>query len=140
MKNIHPELNGKDLNDLFSSVAPVEFVKFDPRKDSIAYVCFQHNYSQNNTEAVSRFDGRKAMGKILIVENATALADRIEIAPRRERHREDRREREVHPRVRAKQQKPKKARPAKKSVEDLDAELTAYMNGDIKIDEPLTTA
>lgn len=140
LKNIHPELNGEDLSNLFLTVAPVDFVKFDPRDEAVAYVCFQLSFSENNAKAILRFDGKKAMGNTLIVENATSLADRI--APRitpaqpvsfhsrvdtgaREGAREG-------PRVRREAQRKasvKKPRPAKKTAEELDAELSAYMDG-----------
>lgn len=144
MKNIHQELNGEDLSNLFETVAPVEFIKFDPKKDSIAYVCFQYNFASNNSEAISKFDGRKAMGKILIVENATSLAERIAIVPPDRSHpyarasrgssgpnpRNSRNDR--NPRVRPPRRAPK---PQKKSAEELDNELNAYMSG--KSDEQL---
>ena len=40
IKNIHPELNGEDLSNLFSSISPVDFVKFDDDNDTI-YICFK---------------------------------------------------------------------------------------------------
>lgn len=143
LKNIHPDLNGMDLSDLFLGIAPVDFVKFDPRDETVAYVCFQLNFNENNTRAIQKFDGKKAMGNTLIVENATLLADRIAPVPSRAprggrdsfrprdsgRARETARPRENH-RVKAKQhQKERKPRPVQKTAEDLDNELNAYMNG-----------
>lgn len=137
LKNIHHDLDGGDLNDLFVTIAPVDFIKFDPRESNVAYVCFQKDFAVNNARAISQFDGKKAMGNVLIVENATSLADRIapqRVAPER------RSERNEHPRERSvasdasrqrakKAAKPKKPRPAKKTAEELDSELTAYMDG-----------
>lgn len=124
-----------DLSNLLSTVAPVDFVKFDPRNETIAYVCFQQQYTENNNLAIQRFDGKKAMGNTLTVENATSLADRIAPAQNRSRREFDRpeapRSRE-QPRVRAKAkakvERAKKIRPVKKTAEDLDNELSAYMN------------
>lgn len=138
MKNVHPDLNGEDLSNLFFSIAPVDFIKFDPRDEAVAFVCFQLNYADNNARAVQKFDGRKAMGQTLIVENAVSLADRIapQANPRRHPGRDHREEaprpREAH-RQRAREKKPRqprKPRPAAKSAEDLDAELSAYMGTD----------
>lgn len=129
MKNIHGDLNGEDLSNLFQSVAPVEFVKFDPRKASVAYICFQYNFAENNSAAIAKYDGKKAMGKILIVENATLLADRISVLPSSTRGvhktpRQDNRGREKNTRARIR----KAVKQQKSSVEDLDLELDSYMN------------
>lgn len=143
LRNVHPELNGMDLSDLLSNVAPVDFVKFDPRDESISYICFQNNQHENNARAISRFDGKKAMGNTLVVETATSLADRIAPSAERDsfrpsnprsrenaRARESARPGEAHrARAKAKQTKERKPRPVKKTAEDLDAELSAYMNG-----------
>lgn len=149
LRNIHPDLNGMDLSNLLNTVAPVDFVKFDPRNETIAYVCFQNNYTENNNRAILKFDGKKAMGNTLVVENATSLADRIapaQLRQNREFSRDDRNGRErrdrrddasaSHPReqhrvrakAKAKVERAKKIRPVKKTAEDLDSELSAYMN------------
>ncbi|CAD1810830.1 C-terminal duplication domain of Friend of PRMT1 family protein [Candida parapsilosis] len=82
LKNIHPDLNGDDLNKLFSTINDVDFIKFDEKNDTIAYICFQNDCERSNLEAIEKYDGKKAMQKILIVENTISLADRISIAPR----------------------------------------------------------
>lgn len=131
VKNIHQDLDGQDLSRLFEAVAPVDFVKFDPRNESIAYICFQSNNARNNGIAVSKYDGRKAMGEVLVVENAVSLADRITAAARPLEQIAGRGNTDGAPRG-AKAQKPakaKKAKPVKKSVDDLDNELDAYMSG-----------
>lgn len=146
LKNIHPELNGMDMSSLFSTVAPVDFVKFDPRNETIAYVCFQLNFAENNHKAIQKFDGKKAMGNTLVAESATSLADRIAPAsfgPRRERV-PSRQEAAPRPReqhrvtVKAKvtAERAKKVRPVKKTAEDLDNELAAYMNAASAAAEP----
>ncbi|KAI5963658.1 uncharacterized protein KGF55_002538 [Candida pseudojiufengensis] len=81
LKNIHQELNGEDLNNLFSSINSVDFIKFDDLNDSIAYICFQNDNDRSNKEAIEKYDGKKAMGKILIVENTVSLVDRIKSNP-----------------------------------------------------------
>lgn len=146
VKNIHSDLDGNDLLELFLGVAAVDFIKFDPKKDSVAYVCFQERNSENNRIAISKFDGRKAMGKILIVENASSLADRI-AAPRSDRERADRNERNERNerndgrrgRVNQAQARTRKPKPQKKTVDDLDQELSAYMAGN-EGDKPLEHA
>lgn len=132
LKNVHPDLDGEDLNNLFLSIAPVDFVKFDPRDEAVAYVCFQLNFRENNAKAVLKFDGKKAMGNTLVVENATSLVDRIAPSSRPLRLPQARPERETSggkelPRARARKPKPRKARPAPRTAEDLDKELSAYM-------------
>lgn len=128
LRHIHPELNGMDLNDLFVTIAPVDFVKFDPRDEAVAYVCFQEHYSENNARAIAKFDGKKAMGNTLIVENATSLADRIAPTPRARRDvREEAPRAREAPRAKARAPKARKPRPAPKTAEDLDKELSAYM-------------
>lgn len=114
---------------MFEAVALVDFVKFDPRNESIAYVCFQTDNSRNNGIAVSKFDGRKAMGETLVVENAVSLADRITAAARPI----SKGPRGVERAGKAvKSSKPKaapKPKPKKKTADDLDLELEAYMSG-----------
>ncbi|KAG5421245.1 hypothetical protein I9W82_000335 [Candida metapsilosis] len=143
LKNIHPELNGDDLNKLFSTINDVDFIKFDERNDTIAYICFQRDCERSNLEAIEKYDGKKAMGKILIVENTISLADRITLAPRpvtRERreggHGRERfiggggRERGrggLRGRISTRGGKPGRGSAPKKSAEDLDKELSEYM-------------
>ncbi|KAK6463811.1 hypothetical protein DFJ63DRAFT_318833 [Scheffersomyces coipomensis] len=133
VKNIHPDLNGEDLSNLFGNVSPVDFVKFDNRNDDIAYVCFHNDNARSNSEAIDKFNGKKAMGQTLIVENAQSLAERIKILPVNERIRPASapKERDTYrgtsrPISRERKVKPK---PSKKSLTDLDDELNAYMNG-----------
>lgn len=146
LKNVHRDLDGEDLNNLFLNIAPVDFVKFDPRDEAVAYVCFQLSNAENNARAILKFDGKKAMGNTLIVENATSLADRIAptLRPPRDsyparapRERETSGGREV-PRVKARKPKARKPKPVKKTAEDLDKELSAYMGESAP--EPASTA
>ncbi|SGZ57265.1 CIC11C00000004460 [Sungouiella intermedia] len=126
LKNVHGDLDGEDLNNLFLNIAPVDFVKFDPREETTAYVCFQLNNSENNARAIQKFDGKKAMGNTLIVENATSLADRIAPSrPQRDTVRGGRDSRPPRddsakeaPRVRARKPKARKPKPVKKTAED----------------------
>ncbi|EGV60339.1 hypothetical protein PSN45_001908 [Yamadazyma tenuis] len=152
IRNIHPELTEDDLSGLLSQISPVEFVKFDADKKSVAYCGFQENWSENNAESIKKFDGRKAMGKILIVEDplkpktVKSLQDRLGPLPgARERgFRGPKRRDNRGPRgprdsrdfrdpgdIRQKQRgrrEPPKPKKVPKSVEDLDRELSEYMN------------
>lgn len=137
LRNIHPELNGMDLSNLLSTIAPVDFVKFDPRNETMAYVCFQQNCIENNKKAIQKFDGKKAMGNTLVVESAASLADRISIASgpsSRSKLPESGPRAREQPRARARAKvtkaKAEKTRniKVKKTAEDLDSELAAYMN------------
>lgn len=135
-----------DLSNLLSTVAPVDFIKFDPRNETMAYVCFQLNCAENNKRAIQKFDGKKAMGNTLVVESAASLADRIAIAlgpgarsasrpESKPRAREQPRERV---RAKAKAAKAEKTRQVKvkKTAEDLDSELAAYMNAAASSEAP----
>ncbi|KAI5951052.1 hypothetical protein KGF54_004126 [Candida jiufengensis] len=142
LKNIHPELNGEDLNNLFSTISAVDFIKFDDLNDTIAYICFQQDNDRSNQEAIIKYDGKKAMGKILIVENTTSvsLADRIKSNPI---HKKENFITSVRPISRGGYRgnsrgirggsnggvfKNRITPNPKKSADDLDKELDSYMN------------
>lgn len=130
VKNIHPELNGEDLSKLFGNISPVDFVKFDAVNDSVAYVCFHSDCVMSNAEAIQRYDGKKAMGKILVVENAVSLADRITSLPVRETRGSDRGGSRG-----GKHRKPRRfGKRFGASAEELDKELSDYMNTDTNED------
>lgn len=133
IRNIHIDLNGDDLLSLFGTISPVDFIKFDNSDDSVAYMCFQRDCSRSNAEAISKYNGKKAMGKALVVESAVSLADRIMSNPSiraRESRAPDSRTRERRERRPAKERKPReiRERPAKATPDSLDAELDSYMN------------
>lgn len=138
LKNVHPELNGDDLNKLFSTINDVDFIKFDERNDTIAYICFQRDCERSNSEAIEKYDGKKAMGKILIVENTVSLADRIRIAPRPARREELggglprggrlRGRGSLRGRISTRGGRSGRGPAPKKSAEELDKELNEYMN------------
>lgn len=143
VKNVHPDLNGEDLSQLFGSINDVDFVKFDAVNDSIAYVCFQKDCVISNSEAIQKYDGKKAMGKILVVENAISLADRIKSLPVRERGAGDMADRVGSGSggrggYRGKHIKKGRGgrfgRHVEKSAEELDKELSDYMNTDTNED------
>lgn len=129
---------------MFLSVAPVEFVKFDPRKPSVAYICFQYDFAKNNSAAIAKYDGKKAMGKILIVENATLLADRISVAPQSRRGitKEPRRDKDPRREIRGREKNARArtrraiVKQPKASLEDLDLELDSYMNRNESAEAP----
>jgi THO complex subunit 4 len=132
VKNIHPDLNGEDLSKLFGTVSPVDFVKFDNRDDTMAYVCFQSDNQRSNGESVAKFDGKKAMGNRLVVEVATSLADRIQVQTihRNDHHRNPKHEPRQSQRqnLHTTKKSKSKPKPEKKSLDMLDDELSAYMN------------
>lgn len=144
VKNIHPDLNGEDLSNLFGEVLPVDFVKFDAVDDTVAYVCFQSDNKRSNGVAVAKYDGRKAMGRVITVEVAGALlADRIGGGGRGANGRRSR-SREATPADdgagptksrRKRERRSERRRPEAKLAEDLDAELTAYMAAAEPMDE-----
>ncbi|KAH3670425.1 hypothetical protein OGAPHI_000940 [Ogataea philodendri] len=115
ISNLHPELTEKDLSGLFSSVGDLLFTKieYNTRGEStgVAFIGF-HNPADCEF-AIDRFDGRRAAGQVISVENAIPLSQRISISKRGKK---------AGPRERA----PKQSR---KSVEELDAELNSYMGG-----------
>lgn len=142
IRNIHPELTVEDLSSLFEQIAPVQFIKFDEGKKSVAYGCFETDFQENNAKAIESFNGKKAMGKILIVEDPFApkpsLKDRLGPLPGAKGRNNGRNQRfndRIRPRGRndgrgGKRDSYRPSRPKKvaKSVEDLDKELTEYMN------------
>lgn len=130
IKNVHRELTGQDLSQLFDSVAAVEFVKFDPSNDTIAYICFENNNAKNNSIAIGKYDGKKAMGREITVETTTSLADRIVLPARRDQPVKSRVNKPAssHP-AKKSQARERPPKPAKKSLGDLDDELSAYMSG-----------
>lgn len=134
VKNIHPDLNGEDLSKLFGQVSPVDFVKFDNRNDTIAYVCFHNDNQRSNGESVNKFDGKKAMGNRLIVEVATSLADRIQIQPNTTNklkvpiHKSNPHKSNPHKSKFSQKPKQNKVKKTPKDINTLDEELNAYMN------------
>lgn len=145
IRNIHPELTVEDLTSLFEQIAPVQFIKFDEEKKSVAFGCFETDFQDNNSKAIQSFNGKKAMGKILIVEDPLApkpsLKDRLGPLPGNRSRHENMNQRfnnKIHPRGRGSARggrggkrdsyKPTRPKKTSKSIEDLDKELTEYMN------------
>lgn len=116
------------MSELLSQIGDVSFVKFDEANKSVAYGCFVDNPEQCNHQAISKFNGKKAMGKILVVEDPRGLKDRIGIGrPQGFRNRGPAR---PSGRNRGRRDRVKKPKKPKKSAEDLDKELEAYMQQD----------
>ncbi|VEU20472.1 DEKNAAC101332 [Brettanomyces naardenensis] len=121
VSNLHPELTEKDLEQLFSSIGPIKFVKLElntnGQSTGIAFVGYEH--SRDCSHAIEKFDGRRAAGQIISVENAVPLAERIfASAPRSDRKKRERRRKD----------KGEKREPQhRKTAEELDAELNSYM-------------
>ncbi|GME81444.1 unnamed protein product [Ambrosiozyma monospora] len=139
--NLHPDLTEGDLTKLFEGIGPVEYVnlQFNTRGEStgIAFVGYQN--PRDCQSAIDKFDGRRAAGQVISVENAVPLVDRIGISGSRggsgydrgyaPRHRGGFRGGRVGARGgrRRGDGSERRPRPAKKTVEDLDAELSSYM-------------
>lgn len=129
----------------------MESLKFDLDNKSVAYCSFTENHQENIANAIEKFDGRKAMGKILIVEDPAnprkpkSLKDRL--GPVRDRQpsgygrgsrygtphgpRGGHRPRGARGPSRGRESRGRERREAKKpqkTVEDLDRELSEYMN------------
>lgn len=137
--NLHYDLSEKDIEELFGKVGEVLFTRIDfdsnGRSLGVGYVGFVD--SRNCTVAIDKFDGRKAAGKIISVTNGKPLAERISLAPKRGDKRTS---------------KPKKERARKPTLEELDAELDSYKQGNaananndetdekIEADEPMAQA
>lgn len=120
MTNLHPDLTESDLKQLFSGIGPIKFVKLQlntsGQSTGIAFVGYER--APDCSYAIEEFDGRRAAGQVISVENAVPLADRIFSARPAKSGRKQK-----------KKKAPKTERRQKKSVEELDAELTAYMQG-----------
>lgn len=134
VKNIHPDLNGQDLSDLFGAILSVDFVKFDTRNDTIAYVCFQRDDQRSYTDSVQKYDGRKAMGQVLGVEiangpQAVSLADRVGRPQKKVTKLDKAKEQNSRRRGGKKEAKPREEKHKRGPVlaDDLDKELNAYM-------------
>lgn len=104
-----------------------------------AFVDFE--YPQDAMRAIREYDGRLAAGQIITVTTTMPLADRIGRAPGASANvgatpaRENRREK-----ARAKKGKKERVRKQPKSLEDLDKELTMYMNGEAGAEAPTETS
>ncbi|CCH46919.1 hypothetical protein BN7_6525 [Wickerhamomyces ciferrii] len=96
------------------------------RSTGVAYVGYLD--LENNKVAVEKFDGKKAVGERISVEEIRPL-NILSIAPRGPRgSRDDRDSRGSRGRdVRGPR---RDTRPKKPTLEDLDAELSSYMNGE----------
>ncbi|CAH6721285.1 hypothetical protein CLIB1444_05S07690 [[Candida] jaroonii] len=131
IRNIHGDLTEEDITGLFVKISPVEFFKFHPEDRAIGYLVFEDD--KFNYKAIKQFNGKKAMGNTLVVEesNPKPLKERIitngrgsrSVGPKGTRSRPKAgKERGF------KGPKPKGRKIEKKTAEQLDAELTAYMN------------
>ena len=136
---LHPDLTAQDLHRLFSTVGPVVDVSLrvntHGKAVGTAFVDFDH--PQDAMRAIREYDGRLAAGQIITVTTTMPLADRIGRAPGASAApaRENRREK-----ARAKKGKKERVRKQPKSLEDLDKELTMYMNGEAGAEAPTETS
>ncbi|CDK27119.1 unnamed protein product [Kuraishia capsulata CBS 1993] len=123
VRNLHPELSEQDIFDLFSKVGEVKFclIQFGTNGSSTgtAFVGFVN--PEDSRLAIEQFDGRKAAGQIISVENAVDLASRISVGAKKRGKREP------------------KPKDHKKSIEELDAELQNYMGGQVQAEKESET-
>ncbi|ODV63424.1 uncharacterized protein ASCRUDRAFT_73289 [Ascoidea rubescens DSM 1968] len=137
VKNLHYDLTQKDLTELFERIAPVKFTRIQYNTSGgstgVAYVCFT-DPSFNNL-AIEKYDGKKAAGQIISVQNGVPLKDRLSSPVPRQPASFRSRGRPRGPRGRFNENK---RRPAenRKTLEDLDDELSNYMNGERNQTEP----
>lgn len=142
ISNLHYELTEDDIYDLLSKVGEVRSVRldYDISGRSIGTAIANFNSPYEAEEAVRRFNGRKAAGVIISVElyyhNSDRRAPRYDSRggassshrrrePQPRRGNDDRDRSDAKP-FRRGERAPRKA---KKTLEELDAELTSYMNG-----------
>ncbi|ODV84172.1 hypothetical protein CANARDRAFT_177051 [[Candida] arabinofermentans NRRL YB-2248] len=145
--NLHPAVVEADLNQLFSTIAPVKFavieLKTNGESSGIAFVGFEDpSYC---SLAVEKFDGRKAAGQIISVENAVPLAQRIGLPTDQNddipySFKNDRSHRKLSARIGngpgaristgAGVSSNKGRKITRKTLEELDAELNNYMGGE----------
>jgi len=92
----------------------VAFVNFVRGKDAI--------------DAVKKFDGRLAAGQVINVSSTMSLFDRISTNQTSKKN--------PPPKNAKRQNKDSKPKREKKSLEDLDNELSMYMNGDVSEAQP----
>ncbi|ODQ77517.1 hypothetical protein BABINDRAFT_54454, partial [Babjeviella inositovora NRRL Y-12698] len=145
IRNLHFQLTSEDLAQLFDQVNTLEFceVQYDlmdeSRSTGVAYVQFSSNQARNNAIAIEKFNGKKAVGRILIVENARGLADRLSLPSRGNRRGRPERsgagagssyrpEDEEKRAPKERKAREPRAKRVKKTVEELDAELSEYLN------------
>lgn len=136
VKNIDHRLTEEDLVQLFGRVGEVEFAELvkdlvAARPSGVAYVQFALQPQRYNAEAIAQFHGKPALGRTLVVESARGLVERLGGgAGRREQP-----AKKKEPRQRAPKEKAKREH---KLVEELDAELNAYLGGgDESVAEPV---
>lgn len=121
MSNLHPELTEKDIKELFSRIGEIKFAKLElntrGQSTGVAFVGYMH--PRDCGYAIEKFDGRRAAGQVISVENAVPLAERIFAASQRK------------PKKKNNRRKEKKRQPKhKKTAEELDAELSQYMSSE----------
>lgn len=127
VSNLHPDLTEKDLRELFSRIGEVKFVKLEMntrgQSTGVAFVGYTH--PSDCSLAIDKFDGRRAAGQIICVENAVPLADRIFAASQRKPKKKNNRRKE--------RKEKKKKQTHRKTAEELDAELSQYMSNEGQI-------
>ncbi|ODV93467.1 hypothetical protein PACTADRAFT_52048 [Pachysolen tannophilus NRRL Y-2460] len=120
--NLNVELTENDIHDLFSKIGRVAFCRIDydtaGYSKGVAYVGYDD--PSLGKVAIDQFDGRKAAGQVISIEDSTPLSERIHLAPAKPG---------VGLRARSKHagNKPiSKNGNKRKTAEELDAELESY--------------
>lgn len=120
--NLSDDISEQELSDLFEKIGPVLFVKMDyttsGRSTGVAYVKYENSHDAR--DAVDFFDGKKAAGEVI----------NVRLAPVPSRRYQGNRGSDIPTKPRnSTTNHTSSRRPPKKTSEELDAELDAYMKG-----------
>lgn len=134
ISNLHPDLTEKDLAGLMETIGPVEKVEIvtntQGKSVGVAIVDFVHG--KNAMAAIRKFNGRLAAGQTITVESTMSLSDRL-VAANRGNAGSKPKSQQVP------QQAKKSKKQPKKSLQDLDEELSNYMKSEGGDAEPDAT-
>lgn len=147
ISNLSYEISTDDLKSLLETIGPVSFVDIEydqnNRSSGIAYAGYV-DYEVDNKKAVDEFDGRKAVGQVIDVEEVKPLnilaKPRSEHRPRADvyvpggvnKNQSNRSERPLRG-----ERPPRRGRA---NAEDLDKELEEYMNKSNQTEDSNTAA
>lgn len=115
VSNLDPDLTEDDISSLFSKAGDIINVDLKINthgvSTGVAFVEFADSNAAN--KAIDLFHMRLAVGKTITVTSTASLSDRIGVKQGKKQA--------------SKNKKPKKEQPVAKSAEDLDNELSLYM-------------
>lgn len=120
--NLHPELTTEDLTKLMETIGPTKNVeiKYNTHGKSIGIAFVEFEYGKDATTAIHKFDGRLAAGQTIRVTSTVPLSARLS-GP-------------VNSAVSKRKNAPKPKK-KNKTLEDLDNELSTYMNGNVESED-----